>query len=569
MKNLSINYKLKNLGRIGAFALSLAFAQSCQDALQEDVISQIGSEYLNSPKGLDDAVNAAYTSMRAWYGTERGNNFTEFGTDVYTNGSDGSWKFMNTYTTEFDSQNGHVRELWDEFYRGINTCNAVIGRAPNITGVSDAVKAQRIAEAKFIRAHHYFILVQLFGPVELRLLETLVPTKVVKRDPEAAIYAAIIKDLTEAIPALEARKASTQYGRATKAAAEHLLGRVYVTKGTSSAKAADDFAKAEPLFNSVIANYGFRLLPDFASVHAFGNEINDEVIWAVQYTRNPLTNQQANTAANPSLNSGNNSHVFFLMEYDTQAGMRRDTENGRPFRRYMPTTYALETVFGERTNDSRYKKTFRDTYRSNRPGTFNTSFDRSKPTVTFALGDTAIFLPGFEMSLAVRATKRYQVLTPSMYRENLFPALVKHMDPGRADLTQFEGGRDYIAMRLADTYLLLAEAQFRQGKIAEATTTINNVRRRAAFPGRETAMAITPAQFTFDFLMEERARELMGEQTRWLDLKRWGNLVERVKRFNPQGAPNIKDFHALRPIPQNQIDRAEGGPSGFPQNPGY
>ena len=558
MKNLSINNQLKNLARTGALALSLVFAQSCQDALQEDVISQIGSEYLNTPKGLDDAVSAAYSTMRAWYGTERGKNFTEFGTDVYTNGSDGSWKFMNTYTTEFDSQNGHVRELWDEFYRGINTCNAVIERAPTITGVSDAVKAQRVAEAKFIRAHHYFILVQLFGPVELRLEETKVPTKVVKRNPESDIYAAIIKDLTEAIPALEARRASTQFGRATRGAAEHLLGRVYVTKGSSSAKAADDYAKAEPLFNNVIANYGLRLLPDFASVHAFGNEMNEEVIWSVQYTRSQLTN-----------GGGNNAHVFFLMEYDTQAGMRRDTENGRPFRRYMPTTYALNTVFGERINDSRYKKSFIDTYRSNRPGTFNTAFDRSKPTVTFALGDTTIFLPGFEMPLAERATKRYQVLTPSMYRENLFPALRKHMDPGRADLTQFEGGRDYIAMRLADTYLLLAEAQFRQGKLAEATTTINTVRRRAAWPGRAAAMEITPAQFTLDFLMEERARELMGEQTRWLDLKRWGNLVDRVKRFNPQGAPNIKDFHSLRPIPQNQIDRAEGGPSGFPQNPGY
>ena len=558
MKNLSIKNQFKTLLFSGSLVLGLTFTQACQDALQEDVISQIGSEYLNTPKGLDDAVSAAYSTMRAWYGTERGNNFTEFGTDVYTNGSDGSWKFMNTYTNQFDSQNGHVRELWDEFYRGINTCNAVIERAPNITGVSDAVKAQRVAEAKFIRAHHYFLLVQLFGPVELRLEETKVPTKEVKRNPESEIYAAIIKDLTEAIPALEARKASTQYGRVTRGTAEHLLGRVYVTKGTSSAKAADDFAKAEPLFKNVIANYGFRLLPDFASVHAFGNEINDEVIWSVQYTRSQLTN-----------GGGNNAHVFFLMEYDTQAGMRRDTENGRPFRRYMPTTYALETVFGERINDSRYKKSFRDTYRSNRPGTFNTAFDRSKTTVTFALGDTTIFLPGFEMSLAERAKRKYQVLTPSMYRENLFPALVKHMDPGRADLTQFEGGRDYIAMRLADTYLLLAEALFRQGKIAEATTTINAVRRRAAFPGKEAAMEITPDQFTFDFLMEERARELMGEQTRWLDLKRWGNLVERVRRFNPQGAPNIKDFHVLRPIPQNQIDRAEGGATAFPQNPGY
>lgn len=558
MKNLNIHTKLKNLARSGAVVLSLVLSQACQDALQEDVISLIGSEYLNTPKGLDDAVSAAYSTTRFWYGTERGNNLTEFGTDIYTNGADGAWKFMNTYTTEFDSQNGHIHQLWDEFYRGINTCNAVIERAPNITGIPAAVKAQRVAEAKFIRAHHYFILVQLFGPVELRLTETKIPTNVVKRNPESEIYAAIIQDLTEAIPDLEARRASLQFGRATRGAAEHLLGRVYVTKGTSSAKAADDFAKAEPLFRNVIGNYGLRLLPDFASVHAFGNEMNDEVIWSVQYSRNLLTN-----------GGGNNAHVFFLMEYDTQAGMRRDVQNGRPFRRYMPTMYALDIVFGNRTNDSRYKKSFIDTYFSNRPGTFNTAFDRSKPTVTFALGDTAIFLPGFEMPLAERATKRYQVLNPSMYRENLFPALRKHMDPGRVDMTQFEGGRDYIAMRLADTYLLLAEAQFRQGKIAEAATTINVVRRRAAWPGRESAMEITPAQMTFDLLMEERARELSGEQTRWLDLRRWGNLVERVRRFNPQGAPNIKDFHILRPIPQNQIDRAQGGPSGFPQNPGY
>ena len=559
MKTNKITYTVKNITRIGALAASLLFVQSCQDALQEDVISQIGSEYLNTSKGLDDAVSAAYSTMRIWYGTERGNNFTEFGTDIYTNGADGSWKFMNTYTNQFDSNNGHARELWDEFYRGINTCNAVIDRAANITGVSDAVKTQRIAEAKFIRAHHYFILVQLFGPVELRLTETNVPTKEVSRTPESEIYAAIIQDLTEAIPGLENKKASSNYGRATQYAAKHLLGRVYLTKGTSSAKAGDDFAKAETELQAVVNNgVGLKLLPDFGQVHAFGNEINDEVIWSVQYTRSPLTN-----------GGGNNSHVFFLMEYDTQPGMQRDTENGRPFKRYRPTVYAMETVFQNRDNDSRYKKSYKDTYRSNRPGTYNASFDNTKGSLTFATGDTTMFLPGYEMTPEERAKRPYQVLVPSRYDEKLFPALTKHLDPGRVDRTQFEGGRDYIAMRLADTYLLLAEAQFRQGKIAEATATINVVRRRAAWPGKEAAMEITADQMTFDFLMEERARELTGEQTRWLDLKRWGNLIERVKLYNPQAAPNIKDFHVLRPIPQNQIDRAEGGASAFPQNPGY
>ncbi len=549
---------MKTWIKSGALALSLSLAFSCQDALQEDVISQIGNDYLNSPKGLEDGVNAAYTSLRSWYGTERGHNMSEFGTDIYTNGADGSWKFMNTYTTEFDSQNGHVRELWDELYRGINTCNAVIDRSENVTGVNEATKKQRIAEVKFIRAHNYFLMVQLFGPIDLQLSENKVPNKAVTRSPVSAVYAAIIQDLTEAIPNLEATGKSVNYGRATRAVAENLLAKVYMTKATAEGGSPTDYAAAEPLLQNVIKNYGFSLLPDFGDVYKFGNEINNEVIWAIQYTRDPLTN-----------GGGNNSHVFFLMEYDVQPGMRRDTQNGRPFKRYRMTPYTINTVFADRVNDSRYKKTFIDVFFSNRPGTFNTNFDLSKPTVTFAQGDTAIYIPGFEMSLADRAKKKYQVLVPSRYDERLFPGLKKHLDPGRVDLTQFEGGRDFIAMRLAETYLLLAESQFRQGKIAEATASINMVRRRAAFPGKADAMAITPAQMTFDLIMEERARELIGEQFRWLDLKRWGVLVQRVKLHNAQAAPNIKDFHVLRPIPQNQIDRAEGGPAGFPQNTGY
>lgn len=558
MKKISNSYTIKSWIKSSALALTLSFAFSCQDALQEDVISQIGNDYLNTAKGLEDGVNAAYTSLRAWYGTERGHNLTEFGTDIYTNGADGSWKFMNTYTNQFDSQNGHVRELWDEFYRGINTCNAVIDRSVNVTGVSEAIKKQRVAEVKFIRAHHYFLMVQLFGPIDLQLNENKVPNKVVTRTPVSEIYDAIIADLQAAIPDLEAAKASNQYGRVTRPVAQNLLAKVYITRATSEAKQASDFASAEPLLKSVINDYGFRLLSSFDQVHQFGNERNDEVIWAIQYTRNPLTN-----------GGGNNSHVFYLMEYDVQAGMRRDTQNGRPFKRYRMTPYTINTVFADRVNDSRYNASFIHLFLSNKPGTYNTSFDPSKPTVTFALGDTAIYLPGFEMSLEERAKRPYQVLVPSRYNERLFPGLKKHLDPGRADLTQFEGGRDFIAMRLGETYLLLAESLLKQGKVAEATDAINSVRRRAAFPGKEAAMEITPAQMTMDFLMEERARELIGEQFRWLDLKRWGVLVERVKLHNAQAAPNIQPFHALRPIPQNQIDRAEGGLSGFPQNPGY
>jgi starch-binding outer membrane protein, SusD/RagB family len=305
-------------------------------------------------------------------------------------------------------------------------------------------------------------------------------------------------------------------------------------------------------------------------VFAQAGEINDEVVFAVQYTNDILT-----TAAPGPLNNtqdgntgGNNLHLFFGMQYDVQAGMVRDINYDRPFKRLRPTAYCINTVFADRVNDSRYKKTFRDTWISNSPGTFNTAFDASKAKVTFKLGDTAIFMPGFEMSVAERAKKPYQVLVPSAYSEALFPTLVKFMDPLRPDRTWTPGSRDFLAFRLADTYLMLAEAQLQQGKTTEATASVNAVRTRAAFPGKTAAMQITPAQMTFDFLMEERGRELAGEQIRWMDLKRWGKLVERVKLYNPQ-ASSIKDMHNVRPIPQTQIDRTEGNAASFPQNAGY
>jgi starch-binding outer membrane protein, SusD/RagB family len=556
---MKINIGSSKVLKASALAATLFLGQSCSvSVLDEEVVSGISNNYLNTAEGFNDGVNAVYSGLRDWYGTERGNNFTVFGTDTYQNGADGSFKFMNTYDGGFDARSAHVREVWDLFYTTINAANAVIERSANVTGVSEAVRKERIAEVKAIRAHHYFILTQLFGGVDLRLTETIAPTKVATRATVPQMYTAIIKDLEEAIPDLDARFRSPNYGRFTKAAAQHLLGRVYLTKATSEAKAADDFAKAEALFKQVIATPGFALVPNYGDIFRQGNEVNSEVVFAVQYTNNLLAN-----------GGGNNSHLYFLMEYDVMPGMRRDVVNGRPFKRYMPTKYTLNQVFVNRTNDSRYYHTFKDVYYSNNPGTYNTNYDKSKPRITVALGDTAIYDPGYEMPEAERAKRKYQVLTPSMYDERRFPALRKHIDGNRADLTAEQGVRDYQVFRLADTYLMLAEAQFKQGKIAEAVENINIVRRRAAWPGKQAAMEITAAQLTMDFIMEERARELLGEQTRWFDLKRWGNLVERVKLYNNQASSNIKDFHVLRPIPQNQLDRVEGGMTAFPQNQGY
>lgn len=563
---MNLNRLIKPIRLLILTALTI-FGQACNDLLDEKVISDIGNDYMNSAQGFEAAVNASYSSLRNYYATQLGLTMTEYGTDIYATGADGGYKGFHFYDTQMNPTVDYLGVLWDEFYRGINTCNAVLERAASVPGVDDATKAIRMAEVKFLRAHYHFILFQQYGPVELRLTETLNPTKETSRATEADIYAAVVKDLTEAIAALPAT--SGQYGRAIKPVAEMALAKVYLTKAYSSQKAPDDFTRAAELANSVINNYSFQLLDDFASVFDENNQKNSEIVWAVQYTSDPLTNLTNNTGAT---NGGNNLHLFFGMQYDVQAGMQRDVVNGRPFKRLRPTNYCTEVVFGERVNDSRYKKTFKDTWLSNKPGNYNSAFDNSKTTLTFAAGDTTIFIPGYEMSQAERAKRPCQVLVPSAYSEALFPTLRKFFDTKRPDMTYEAGSRDYFVFRLAETYLLLAEAQLGAGKIAEATEAINVVRRRAGWPGKKEAMEITESEMTFDMLMEERARELAGEQTRWLDLKRWGNLVDCVKKYNPQAAANISDRHVVRPIPQTQIDRSAKDASGqsvFAQNQGY
>lgn len=568
---MKIKHITKSVKIFGLATLLLA-GQSCKDVLNEEVVSGIGNNYINTPKGYQDAVKAAYSTLRNYYGTQQGLTMTEYGTDIYATGADGSYKGFHFYDGQLNPTVDYLAQIWDELYRGINTCNAIIGRTPTVAGVTDAVKKLRVAEAKFLRAHYYYLLLMHWGGVDLRMTETLAPTKETKRASEAEMYAAIIKDLNEAITDLEAKAQSAEYGRATKPAAEVLLAKVLLAKGYSSSKAADDFSKAAALCKNVTTAYGFKLLDDFASVFDENNQVNSEIVFAVQYTSDPLTNLTNNTGV---VNGGNNLHLFFGMQYDVQPGLKRDVFYGRPFKRLRPTAYLLNTVFAvaNRGTDSRYKKTFRDTWLSNNPGTnLNAaSFDNSKAKVTFAAGDTAIFIPGVEWTQAQRAAKKYQVLVPSAYNEALFPTLQKFFDTKRPDLTYEAGSRDYFVFRLADVYLMLAEASLQSNNVADAVTATNAVRFRAGWPGKKDAMLIAAKDMNLDLIIEERARELAGEQTRWIDLKRWGKLVERVKLYNPQ-ASAITAIHNVRPVPQTQIDRSAkevDGKSVFPQNPGY
>src|SRR5207244_9767308 len=114
----------------------------------------------------------------------------------------GAYQFENTYAAGLNASDGHYQFPWTSFYRGINTSNTVVERAPAVTGMDPAVKASRIAEAKFLRALSYFWLVQMYGPVPLPLTESQVASNQAHRSPADSVYLQIVKDLREAIPDL-------------------------------------------------------------------------------------------------------------------------------------------------------------------------------------------------------------------------------------------------------------------------------------------------------------------------------------------------------------------------------
>ncbi len=523
-------------------ALVLAgLSASCVD-LKEELVSGITDKYYLTPVGFDALINASYEPLRSFYGQERGFTVTVFGTDEYTKGADGSNKYINDYDTQLNGDAGIFRDTWTDFYRAINTTNAAIGRAKNVN-ITDVARAGKVAEARYLRAFYYFHLIQMYGDVTLILDETTAPSTIAKRDPKAKIYDAIIADLTYAAANLP--DVQKEFGRVTRPAVWFLLSKVYLTRAQ-----AGDMALAATNAKLVINSGLFTLLPRYADVFDFKNQRNKEVVWSVQFTADPLTT-----------GPGNSGHLYFLMEYDKEAGMTRDTKNGRPFKRFRPTNYLLG--LWDRTKDGRYDDMFLNVFYSNNAATIPKKPDG---TPKFAVGDTAFWLPGVEVSDAVRAAAPYRIYTPKEYSNRIFPTLNKFLDGNRLTQNDTRGSRDYMVFRYAEAYLIAAEALFRDGKSDEAVSFVNAVRRRAAKKGSESAMEVGAGDLSIDFFLDERARELTGETMRWFDLVRTGKLVERVKKYNPEAAAFIKDYHVLRPIPNTQLDRTTGG---YLQNPGY
>lgn len=531
-------YKFKYI----ILGVALVFgATSCEEFLEEENLSSVSDQtYLVSEDAFEELVNGAYETVR---GYSKSHDLDFYGVDIYTRGGkvEGD-KPLNDYTN-MTSFEGAAESNWKRSYTAISKCNTVITRADEIGGdLSESTKHLRIAEVKTIRALNYFYLVQQFGGVPLQLEEVRgVETNYV-RNTEAEVYTQIIADLEEAITILPT--SVNQFGRVSKGAAQHLLAKVYLTRAYTSAGSSADFSTAAQLAETVIGSGVYSLQSSFAEVFDFDNQENDEIIWSAQFSTDNLFNGE-----------GNNQYQLFMFGFDSYPGMNRTSDYGRANQSWQPTSF-FYNLFVD--GDSRHDVTI----------------DRTLYAIEDAdgvlTGDTVIHFPKVAWTQEQKDAVSYYVYNPDEYMvntdfgSNQYPIFKKFRDP-LAPYGDNMGTRDANIFRLAETYLIAAEAQLQAGNSGAALAHVNVIRNRAA-----EGVDLSLSSVTIDDILDERALELAGEVSRWIDLKRTGTLSDRALAHNPHvqlhHTSAIDSHYLLRPIPENEILLTNGA---LVQNPGY
>ncbi|MBD2705467.1 RagB/SusD family nutrient uptake outer membrane protein [Spirosoma sp. BT702] len=487
-------------------AALVSVSTSCKEEfLEENQITLLTTQNFQTPSGLDGLSIGMYQSLRFHFNYEWAYATTNYGTDEFTVGGDRTEQMFNSYDANLNSQNGDVATVWDNMYGNINSANIMIENVPKYYG-GGTIANTRLGEGYFMRAFDYFKLVRQFGGVPLKLVPSTSIEEEFTRASAQQIYDQIVKDFTQAYELLPATV--TETGRLTKWAAAHFLAKTYLYRASeinsdwnSNTKTAD-LQNAVKYADLVINTSGHTLATNFSDLWNFSaidgpNETNKEIILAAQFSGNTATQGRY----------GNQVHLYYPSIYQTLPGMQRDIPGDREFQRLRTTDYSIDVY--DRVNDSRFWKSFKTRYLSNRPSSAPTWTAATAPNPSlvgkpkFAGGEEAVLYivnaPGdtryTPTSITLRAPSmfvRYFAGQPENmlgghgnYNTSQYVALSKFMDGSRNAVASQFGQRDGILARLAETYLIAAEAQGRLGQYAAAIPYLNKIRDRAAYKAGE------------------------------------------------------------------------------------
>lgn len=541
------------------------FTTSCKDFLDEENRSNIESDaYYATTEGYEKLVNASYSTLRSVYSEPW--LFTA-GTDLFVEGRNtqppGISEYRNLTPDEAD-----VEDFYRAVYKAIQVCNNALYF--NDKTAESANLPVRKGEVQFLRAYYYYLLLQQFGGVPIITERFSEPSDAFafNRNTDQEVYDFIITEMNEALAAVPE---AADFGRVTKRAVRHFLAKVHLSKGYETFGSTTDFQTAATLADAAIA--GQTLTIPFETVFTPGNERNAEIIFSIQYDATSLSNP---------LSGGSNQNYWFGPYMGGQGATQ-----GYPYRAYqlVPTMYLFDT-FTE--DDARFEGTFMIQYYQRYYDYYDKAGERETLPVRYyyapkwasSPADIAAWRavnPALRTNTTVIPYSPVWEANTTTALDNATPAVKKFDDPKAQFSQNGSSTRDMFLARLAETYLIAAEAYFKLGDANTASARINEVRRRAAKPGAEARMQIGAGDVTIDFILDERARELAGEYHRWMDLRRTGTLMDRTKRYNrdikewvAQGidpfAGTNGQFKILRPIPSDAILLNQGE---VQQNPGY
>ncbi len=513
-----------------------ATMSSCSDFLEQPVLGQENLDtYFQSEEECLKEITGCYQSVfwDDWWQIAKFIGAADMCTDDMWMGNTtqdaGDYRDLAHYTG--NGQTGATQNYWQYRYKGILRSNVCIDRIPGAPISNETLKKRMIAEAKFLRAFHYFELVKNFGGVPLMMKMTMPGEDgTVERSSVSDTYALIEQDLIDAIADLPKRSeyAASDLGRATKGAAQGYLGKVYLYQ--------EKYADAEKVLKDVIDSKEYELLADFGQVWSIAGNNSKESLFEMQ-TNSEIT-----------YNLGQRISVVF--------GSRDDSG----WSWGLPTSH-LEKAYLDAGDDVRLKWTIIKHNATEVPG--DPTWNADKPY---------IITPDKHKS--ARVTRKLYIPVderPTPYDAPHIPL-------------------NYRFLRYADVLLMYAEVLNAQNKDAEARIPLNEVRARV---GLEEVTVSGKA--LRDAIRLERRLELALENNRLYDLRRWnddngkkaicnvmgdnGSFVKynlqtstdeyeltNQKENSNKGYNFVEGRDMLFPIPYTEISMSEGT---IAQNPLY
>lgn len=518
MKNKSFIYK----GLAVTLLTGLSFSNIACSGSYLDEVQNSGAfkteTYFQNERQSFSALVSVYDILRKYSGGfENTVTFFNAGSDDFYSGggnsNDGAGiQGINNYSI---NPNTMPASYWRDYYQGIARANLLMERISG-AAMSDELKNRYSAEARVLRSLYYFELVRMFGNIPLVL-------KSVKFDddywhiPQAKpteVYTQIENDIIAALPNLMMTASGNDRGRITQGTARAILGKIYLYD-KKMAEAAAQFAEVNGTPGGT-SQYGYKLVASYGDLFKVGPEDVDpykfstESILEVMHTNKGNSDWgfwgQGKDEGN-SINAMLGPRSYFI---DKDAVKNNDAPDIFPGWAFNTVT---EEFYNFMQGDPRQNVTI-----------FNIKpwVEQKKVKYSPAFSDTGYFLNKY------------------MPTNDLKSSL-----PGSAELNFRQ---NYVAIRLADTYLMEAEALGGAG--ARAQALLDAVRAR---------VGLLPIPVSMQVIKDERRRELAGEGHRWFDLVRWGDAPSKLA---------FKGFKAnkneILPIPFNELPN-----TSLHQNPGY